>query len=104
MRQKAQLKQYFIKGNFSEGHNKGTTINDLGAEEIKKKNFGGPSPGKKLERLSEGKNTFISKSSFALPPQIINGRPQMVCCRLYMNRIDRVGNIIDILPYFKAFW
>ena len=20
------------------------------------------------------------------------------------NRIDRVGNIVDILPYFKAFW
>ena len=55
---------------------KGTTINDLGGpEEIKKKNFGGPSPGKKvdglppgkkiLERLSGGKK--INSSSPGLP-------------------------------------
>ncbi len=66
------------------------TINNLGAEEIKKKHFGGPSPVKKkleglpLERpfggekigeaidISQGKNKFSSEFSSA-PPPIING-------------------------------
>ncbi len=45
----------------SNSHAKGMTINDLGVrpEEIEKKIFGGPSPGKKnFEKHSAGKNKF----------------------------------------------
>ena len=57
-----------------------------GAEEIEKKNLGGPSPEKKISRgfsrkkeFSKGipaeKNKSIFDFSSSPPPQIINGRP-----------------------------
>ncbi len=47
-----------------------------GPEEIEKNNFGGPSPGKKLERLSRGKNKFIFE--FFSPPRSLMVDP-LVC-------------------------
>ena len=45
-----------------------------GAEEIEKKNFGGPSPGKDLERLLRGKNKLIFEFSSG-PPQSLMVHP-----------------------------
>ena len=48
---------------------KGTTINDQGArKKLRKKNFGGPSQGKKIEGLPPGKKAFRRKKKLEMLP------------------------------------